>query len=219
MSSTTVGRRRFGRALAGGAVFAFAARARAEESREKLEGPKLDQVLAEIAKARKPLKTLKASFTQERKLTLLATTVKSSGEMTFAAPERLRWELGPPDDVVYWIGPEGLSYRTKTSKATTAPSNGNVTRALADLRAIIAGDLAQLKERYVLTGSKSAVDVEISGTAKDGAASVRGFSITLDKGLVLPMRARLLEGKSDTIDLVFSNAVADAPVDPATMKP
>jgi outer membrane lipoprotein-sorting protein len=188
-------------------------------AREKLEGDKLDPLLADIAKARKGVRTMRANFTQERKLTLLATTVKSTGELAYVAPDRLRWELAPPDDVVYLIGPEGLSYRTKSSHATVPSTGANIAKALADLRALLGGDLSQLRDRYVLTGSRGPSDAEIVGVAKDKTAAVRGFTLTLDKTLVLPVKAKLIEGKSDAIEITFSNAQINAPIDPATMKP
>jgi outer membrane lipoprotein-sorting protein len=195
-------------------------------AREKLEGPKLDAVLADITRSRKELKTLRAHFTQERRITLLATSVKSTGDLTCVTPDRLRWDLAPPDAVVYFVGPEGLSYKTKSSTATV-PSNGaNVARALGDLRALLTGDLGSLRERYVLEGSRGAGgDVEIKGTAKDAKDArdtrndIRAFALVLDKGLVLPVRARLYEGKTDSIDLAFSNVVVNAPVDPAQLRP
>jgi outer membrane lipoprotein-sorting protein len=186
---------------------------------ERLEGAKLDALLADIARARKGLRTMKASFVQERKLTLLATSVKSTGELAYVDPDRLRWELFAPDDVVYFIGPEGLSYRTRSSKATVPQAGANVSKALGDLRALLGGDLALLKDRYVLSGSRSASDVEITGIAKDKAANVRGFTLDLDKTLVAPVRARLLEGRTDTIEITFSNAQINVPIDPATMRP
>lgn len=189
------------------------------DGREKLEGAKLDPLLADVARARKGVRTLKAGFTQERKLTLLATSVKSTGELSYVAPDRLRWELAPPDDIVYLIGPEGLSYRTRSSKATVPASGANIAKALGDLRALLGGDLAQLRDRYVLTGSRGPNDVEIAGTAKDKTASVRAFTLTLDKTLVLPVKAKLIEGKSDAIEITFSNAQVNVPIDPATMRP
>jgi hypothetical protein len=188
-------------------------------ARETLEGSKLDALLGEIAKARKDVKTLRATFTQERRITLLATSVKSRGEMTFAAHDRLRWDLAPPDDVAYFVGPEGLSYKTKSSTATVPAGGGNVARALSDLRALLTGDLAQLRERYTLSGSRAPTDVEIAGVAKDKNASLKSFTFVIDKGLVAPIRARLVEGKSDTIDLVFSNVVVNGPVDAARLRP
>lgn len=189
------------------------------DAREKLEGAKLDPLLADIAKARKGVRTMRANFTQERKLTLLATTVKSTGELAYVAPERLRWELAPPDDIVYLIGPEGLSYRTRSSHATVPSTGANIAKALSDLRALLGGDLAQLRDRYVLTGSRGPNDAIIEGVAKDKTASVRAFTLTLDKTLVLPVKAKLVEGKSDAIEITFSNAQINVPIDPATMKP
>lgn len=187
--------------------------------REKLEGAKLDALLADVAKARKDVRTLRGAFTQERRITLLATSVKSRGELVFGAPDRLRWDLAPPDDVVYFVGPEGLTYRTKASSATVPSGGANVARALADLRALLTGDLSALRERYTLAASRSANDLEITGAAKDKNASVRSFILVLDKGLVTPLRARLVEGKNDTIDLVFSNVVVNGPVDPKQLRP
>jgi outer membrane lipoprotein-sorting protein len=191
----------------------------AADAREPLDGAKLDALLAEIAKARKSVRTLRANFVQERKLTLLATTVKSTGELAYVAPERLRWELASPDDIVYLIGPEGLSYRTRSSHATVPASGANIAKALADLRALLGGDLSSLKDRYVLSGSRGPSDVEIAGTAKDKTASVRGFTLTLDKTMVIPVKAKLIEGKSDAIEITFSNGQVNVPIDPALMKP
>ena len=108
---------------------ADAGAAAAPEAREALAGPKLDPLLTDIAKARKGMKTLRAAFTQERRIRLLSTSVKSRGELSFGAGERLRWDLAPPDDVVYFIGPEGLSYKTKSSTATVPARGANVARA------------------------------------------------------------------------------------------
>lgn len=188
-------------------------------AREPLDGAKLDGVLGDIAKARAPVTSMRASFTQERKITLLATTVSSTGEMIFVAPDRLRWDLAPPDDVVYFIGPDGISYKTKSSSATVPAQGAAVGKALTDVRALLGGDLASLKERYTLSGSRSPSDVEIDGTAKDPKASVRSFVLVLDKGLVNPVRARLVEGKSDSIDLRFNNVVINEKIDPAKMRP
>jgi len=179
----------------------------------------LDALLADIAKARKGLKTLKSSFTQDRRLGLLAASVKSTGTLSFVAPDRLRWELGSPDDVIYFIGPEGLSYKTKSGSATAPPRGAAVANALADVRALLGGDLSALKDRYVLGGTRRADDAEVTGTAKDPKASVKSFVLVLDRSLALPVRARLVEGQKDTIDITFSNAQINVPVDPSTMKP
>lgn len=179
-----------------------------------------DQFLGDVARARKTVRTMRASLTQERVMKLLATSIKSTGQFAFVAPDRLRWELAPPDDVVYWIGPEGLSYRTRSSQATVPAGSANVARALGDLRALLGGDLAALRDRYALSGSRGADSATVLGTAKDPkAGSVRAFSLTLDRTLTLPLKARLVEGKADAIDIAFAGAAVNVPIDPASMKP
>lgn len=191
----------------------------APAGRTPLDEAGLASLLSAVASARTNLSTLRSSFTQERAMRLLATRVTSKGTLTFVAPDRLRWELAPPDDVVYWVGPEGLSFRTRSSKATMPKADAKITRGLTDLRALLGGDLRALGERYVLRGARGPEDVEIAGTAKDPKANIQGFSIVLDKGLVLPRHARLVEGKNDTVEIAFTNGVVNGPVDPRSMRP
>src|SRR5262245_17550511 len=75
----------------------------------------VSDALADIGKSRAGLKTMVASFTQERQIGLLATAVKSEGELTLVRPDRLRWELKPPDAITYWVTPEGLAMSTGAS--------------------------------------------------------------------------------------------------------
>jgi outer membrane lipoprotein-sorting protein len=180
----------------------------------------LDALLADIATARKSMRSLRADLEQKRTITLMATTIASKGRMTYLAPDRLRWELFPPDGVVYFVGPEGLAYRTSSSSASVPAQGANVGKALTDLRALVGGDLAALKDRYTLSGSRSDTEAKIEGVAKDPkASSVRAFTLVLDKTLTLPVRAKLTEGKSDAIDVTFTNAQANVDVDPKTMRP
>ena len=191
----------------------------AGSAREELVGPRLDALLADIARARRDVRTLRASFTQERRITLLHTSVTSHGELLFAAPGRLRWYLAPPDDVTYFVGPEGMAYKTKSSSAAVPAAGANVGKALSDLRALLAGDLVPLRERYELSASRTGTDVEVSGVAKDPKASVRSFTIVLEPTLVIVTRARLVESKTDGIELKFANVTVNVPVDPALLKP
>ena len=97
----------------------------------------VSDALAEITKARASVKTLVAPFVQERTIGLLATSVKSEGEMTLVRPDRLRWELKPPDAITYWITPEGFAFATASgSAARSASSKRRATRGSACSRAM-----------------------------------------------------------------------------------
>ena len=110
----------------------------------------LDDLLARIAKARAPVRTMQGPFTQTRTIGLLATDVKSHGSLTVVRPDRLRWDLAPPDEVTFWIGPEGLAYRNVHGEARVPTASARVAAALDDLRTTLAGDLGGLRERWDL---------------------------------------------------------------------
>src|SRR5262245_40657133 len=96
---------------------------------------------AESTGGRAPLKTLVGSFTQERSIGLLATAVKSDGAMTLVRPDRLRWELFPPDAITYFIGPEGFAFATPSGGGGVGKgAAGRFGAVLADLMILLGGD-------------------------------------------------------------------------------
>ncbi|MGH7283339.1 MAG: LolA family protein [Polyangiaceae bacterium] len=110
----------------------------------------LEDTLAEVRVARASLKTLKGPFTQERTIGLLATKVKSTGTLTMVRPDRLRWELAPPDDIVYWVGPDGFAYKSPRGQGRIPSAAGRLASAMEDVRLVLGGDLDQLRKRYDL---------------------------------------------------------------------
>ena len=111
----------------------------------------LDDALADIAKARAKLTTLQGPFTQERSIALLASKVKSTGKMYMVRPDRLRWELEPPDAAIYWVLPDALAYQTKAGKGKIGKgAQGPLGGVLGDLLVLLGGDLKKLEGRYDL---------------------------------------------------------------------
>jgi outer membrane lipoprotein-sorting protein len=181
----------------------------------------LDDVLAKIAAARAPVRTLVGPFDQTRKIGLLATEVKSTGTMTLVRPDRLRWELGPPDDVVYWITPEGLAYKSRNGQGRVRGATARVAAVLDDLRTILGGDLGALRARYdlvLVSSDDSGVAFEATPRAGTGIR-VQKIAFALAADLVRPSRATIIETARDRSDIVFGDLARDADVDPEKMKP
>ena len=112
----------------------------------------LDETLKRIAEARKKPKTLRADFVQVRTIGLLATKVTSKGRLTLVMPGQLRWDLLPPDDVTYWLGPKGLAMRNAEGvKRISKGAAGRFASVLSDLRTMLGGDVRQLRKRYALS--------------------------------------------------------------------
>ncbi len=182
----------------------------------------VSDALAEVAKARASLKTLIAPFTQERTIGLLSTVVKSAGELTLVRPDRLRWELKPPDAVTYWIGPEGLAYATPSGGASVGKSAaGRFGAVLGDLLTFLGGDLEKLRGRYDLTvpERKDGMVIVARPTADEVKKHVRSIEVGLGADLWSVKRVVIEESGGDRSVIVFGKAVRDEKVDPARMAP
>ena len=203
------------RAFLAASAAALATAARADAS------PPLDDLLARIARARAPVRTLQGPFVQTRTLALLATEVRSTGALALVRPDRLRWELAPPDDVVFFVGPEGLAYRTPHGGARLPAQDARITASLDDLRTMLGGDLARLRERWdlrVLRDDDSGAEIDAVPRAGVGS-SLRGLRFALARDLVRPTQAVLVEGRRDRTTIEFGALVVDAPIDAARMRP
>ncbi len=181
---------------------------------------RLEQALRDIARARSSITTLTGPFTQERTIGLLSAKVRSTGTLTLVRPDRLRWELAPPDDAVYWIVPEGLAYRSKTGQGR-AQAGDKIATALDDLRTLLAGDLTHLRARYDLTGTCNGTDpIVFEAVPKPGQAPpARKLVFSLAGDLVSPSSATLFEGPRDRTEITFGPMSKNVPVDPEKMRP
>jgi outer membrane lipoprotein-sorting protein len=182
----------------------------------------VDAVLADVAKARAGIQTLVAPFTQERVIGLLASAVKSEGEMTLVRPDRLRWELKPPDAVIYWIGPEGLSYATPGGGGSVSKAAaGKFAAVLGDLLTLVGGDLAKLRARYEMTATRSAAGVSLLArpTAEEVKKHVKSLSLGIAADLWTVQRVEIEEIGGDRSVITFGKVARDVKVDPAKMKP
>ena len=197
----------------GGAAF-LGGTARADE---------VGDALAEITRARAGLQTLVGAFTQERIIGLLATAVKSEGEMTLVRPDRLRWELRPPDAITYWIGPEGLAYATPSGGASVGKSAaGRFGAVLGDLLTLIGGDLEKLRARYDLTTQKPDGGGLLLGArprAEEVKKHVKSLSLRLAPNLWAVQRIEIEEAGGDRSVITFPGMTRDVKVDPARMTP
>ena len=208
---TRVTRRAFTAGSLSLAALALARRAHADP---------LDDAIARVARARASLRTLVGPFTQERTIGLLATSVRSTGTVTLVRPDRLRWELAPPDDVVYWITPEGLAYRSKSGEGHIGASQSKLTASLDDLRTLLGGDLARLRARYDLRlVSDANGELAFDALPRDPAMPLKQLRFGLGQDGAVPRFAELIEGARDRTRIEFGALARDVAVDPSVVRP
>lgn len=177
-----------------------------------------------VTEARKGLKSVIAKFTQTRTVGLLAADVKSSGTMTIVTPDRLRWELAAPDAITYWIGPEGIAYRTEKGVVKAGKeAAGRFGAVLGDLLVFMGGDIAALAPRYVVKATSRDKDGTLHVVAEPKGDDVKKlvkvvrFDTTPDLWAV--KRVEIEEASGDKSVIEFGPSQRDPKVDPATMRP
>jgi outer membrane lipoprotein-sorting protein len=201
-----------GLAAAGGTL-SLGGRARADE---------VTDALAEVTRARGSLKTLVAPFTQERTIGLLATAVKSDGEMTLVLPDRLRWELKPPDAITYWITPEGFGFATPGGAAASGRgAAGRFGAVLSDLLVLLGGDLEKLRGRYELSipNRKDGLTLVARPKAEEVAKHVRRLELVAGPELWAVKRVTIEEKNGDRSVITFGAIARDVSVKPERMTP
>jgi outer membrane lipoprotein-sorting protein len=185
----------------------------------------VDDALARIAKARTGLGSLRATFTQKRVIKLMATAIESSGRVAVVRPDRLRWDLEPPDAVTYWIGPEGLTM--KNAEGVTKIDKNSTDRfasVIADLLVMLGGDLRTLRERYGIEVQEKAVDggsqltltLRPTGKLKKTIEKVKlvaGPDLSILKGVSIH------EKNGDSSKILFKSFAKNPEIDPDEMKP
>jgi len=178
----------------------------------------LADALAEVAKARAKLTTLQGPFVQERTIALLASKVKSTGKLYMVRPDRLRWELEPPDAATYWVLPDGLAYKTKSGKGKVGKgAQGPLGGVLGDLLVLLGGDLAKLESRYELVLIKrDSKGMVIHATPKDKALAKTTKRIELSLGAdpAVLEKVVLVEAGDDKSEITFGTLTRNAPIDP-----
>jgi outer membrane lipoprotein-sorting protein len=182
----------------------------------------VDEALEKITKARAKIKTLQAPFNQTRVIGLLASEVKSKGKLTLKRPDRLRWDLYPPDDVTYWIGPEGLAMRNKDGVTRIGKASANKFAAvLGDLMIMLGGDMKKLKKRYEISVEKDGDKLELTAKpkAKEVKKHISRLKLFTGKDASVVHTVEIHEKSGDKSIIVFGKYTKNAKVKDEDMKP
>lgn len=180
-----------------------------------------DDALSKVTKARKDLKTLLARFTQIRKVGLLAEEVKSTGELTVVMPDQLRWELFPPDGVVFWVNKKGVFYKDAKGKVGKAPP-GAMGALVGDLITFLGGDIAALKARYEISASEEKdgpVTIVAVPKADEAKKALKRLEVKTNAERWGVSRILIEEPSGDSSTITFEANKKNEKVAPEKMKP
>jgi outer membrane lipoprotein carrier protein len=93
--------------------------------------PELEALLGSFDKAQRATTTIVATFTEEKRLKLLAKPIVSRGELYFQRPNQVRWEYLEPDRKVFVITEDHyLAYYPALKRAEEVPIKKFIGRRL-----------------------------------------------------------------------------------------
>lgn len=196
------------------------ARADSPDIAELSGGAKLDALIAEVSQRQKSLGSLRARFVQVKESELLAEPVEATGTLSFAAPDRVRWDYAAPQPMVIVVA-DGLltTYHPELARAEVV----KVSRGQRRLVGIIAGSqsLEDIRSRFRISLADRA-DEPYHLTLEPATMAVKRrldeIRIDIDRELLLPVTVEYLEADGDRTRYDFSAMELNPSVDEAVFR-
>ena len=147
--------------------------------------------------------------------------VKSEGELTMVRPDRLRWELKPPDAVTILDHARGARLRDAEWRGEREQERRRTLRRGAQRPDDAARrGLSKLRARYELTVRRAgSVTIVARPLAEDVKKHLKSLTLVIAADLWTVQRIEIEENGGDSSVITFGKMTRDAPVDPAKMQP
>lgn len=175
-------------------------------------------VLQTIAKASEGLRTIRADFVQKRHIDLLANDVESSGLLTYAQPDQVRWEYKQPYSYIIVLDKSKISIRNNSKTSSyNAGSNEFFKQLSGIIKGLVQGDLLSnpaFKSTLYDEGKNwVAVMVPVEKAMQNYLSKIE---LTFDKGTKMVTGVRMVEPSGDYTHIFFKNQRYNEVVDPTT---
>jgi outer membrane lipoprotein carrier protein len=170
-------------------------------------------VLKSLETAGRGLKTMKASFTETKVLTLLSEKQETRGSVFLQVPGRLRWDYVSPQPGVMMIKDGHFErYVPQTKQVFRGEAKGE-----ADLLVGFGPGAADLGKKYEVTllpeekvGALPTYVLDLK--PREGGGLFSGIRLWVDKGRMIPVQTRLTEPTGDHTTIRFDDVVVNRPL-------
>jgi outer membrane lipoprotein-sorting protein len=168
----------------------------------------LESIFARMQDRQKGIQTLEVRFVQEKTSSLLVKPVVSQGTMSYARPDRIRWEYLAPDPyTILILGDTFQAYYPTLKKLKTARITRMRHRIFNFLLAT--EPLDKLKNHFQVelryAEKKPSFTLVLTPLTPRLAKYIHSVTLVVDKKILLPMEILILEKDKDSSRLVFSN--------------
>jgi outer membrane lipoprotein carrier protein len=183
---------------------------------------RLDEVLAEMDKAGKRLKTMTADFVQTDHDFLLKDQEETRGKLYLAVPGRIRWEHAPPREKVLLVTDDLVRVYNPTARQVHEFKRGKgESSGGADLLIGFGSSNEKIAASYDValqeeTDSTATLTLVPKPTNK--ASIFTKIELTLDKKTWTPARSVFHSPNRNRADIRFENVVLNRELSPSTFE-
>ncbi len=185
---------------------------------------RLDEILAEMDKAGKRLKTMTADFRQTDHDYILKDQEESRGQLYIAVPGRIRWEYAPPREKVLVVKDDLVRLFNPAANQVQEFRRGQGTQGMksggADLLVGFGSGNEKIRETYDASlGEETDQTAALSLVPKDPRTSLfTRIELTLDKKTWTPVESVFHSPNRNRTDIRFENVVLNGEIPPSTFE-
>ncbi len=171
-------------------------------------GDRLDEVLAEMAKAGEQLKTLEAHFDQNNHDYIMEMDETASGKLYVKLPGNIRWEYDPPSPKVLLVAGDKIRLFNPTSNQVQEFERGQMRGGGADLLIGFGKSNAEIGKNYdvsLVEENEATVVLELVPKPGSSASLFKAIELTMEKERWIPVRSLFHEHNRDTSEILFKD--------------
>lgn len=196
--------------LPAGAAHASGARVLPDPKAPGLDGAaRLKALIERVKVEQRQLKTLQAKFVQTQESSLLVAPETSTGNFSYAAPDRVRWEYASPNPISVVIRGEQMTTWYRDLKRADLIKIGRYSNQVFKYLGA-SGGMESLTEyftvRLAAPPRKGApYQIELIPRFSRIAKRLKSMTLWIDDEAFLPVRVRYVDADGDKTDYKFSD--------------
>jgi outer membrane lipoprotein carrier protein len=168
---------------------------------------RLQALVERVKTEQQKLKTLEARFVQTQESSLLAAPEKSTGNFSYTAPDRVRWEYETPNPISVVVRGEDMTTWYHDLKRADLIKIGRYSNQVFKYLGA-SGDMKTLLEYFdakLGTSSKKGEPyrLELTPRFQRIAKRLKMMTLWIDDSTFLPVRLRYVEADGDTTEYRF----------------
>ena len=187
-----------------------------------IEGTQIEEVVREINVRQKAITSLRATFKQERSLSLLADLETSSGTFVYAKPNKVVWSYREPKPVTMLISDGWMTTwypeLRKAEKIEIHRFEDKIFRYMGAVGGALE-DLGRYFDfRFTDTRSEPSFVLELTPKTRNVERRVRKMTVWIDRETYLTHKFEYVEGDGDLTRYEFTDIEINPEIDPATFQ-